>query len=204
MPLETMLVFAATVLPIVCTPGPDILFISSQGLSGRTSQALRATLGVLAGYVAHAVLSALGVAAVVAASPVLFELLRWVGVAYLVYLAGQMIRSALRSHGQSFRADADGSALVRRGFLTSFLNPKGLMVYFAILPNFMTPSLGIALQALTLSSIFIGMCAVMYSIVAVSVASMGRHGSFSERRRRYVEGTAGGLLVFAASQLALG
>jgi threonine/homoserine/homoserine lactone efflux protein len=80
MQLGTMLVFAATVMPLVCTPGPDILFVASQGLSGGTTAAMRANLGVLVGYLMHAILAAFGVAAVVAASPVLFEILRWVGV----------------------------------------------------------------------------------------------------------------------------
>src|SRR5258705_11399901 len=129
----TMLVFAATVLPLVCPPGPDILFVASQGLSGGARAAMRANLGVLLGYAMHALLAAFGVAAVVAASPLLFEILRWVGVVYLVYLAVKLIRSAL--HPGHLRlaetpalAETPGGALVRRGFLTSFLNPKGLMV----------------------------------------------------------------------------
>jgi threonine/homoserine/homoserine lactone efflux protein len=143
---ETMLVFAATVMPLVCTPGPDILFVASQGLSGGTTAAMRANLGVLLGYSMHALLAAFGVAAVVAASPVLFEILRWVGVAYLAYLAMKLIRSAMRP-GRLALAATPNNALVRRGYLTSFLHPKGLMVYFAILPNFITSGEDVALQS---------------------------------------------------------
>jgi threonine/homoserine/homoserine lactone efflux protein len=198
----TMLVFAATVLPLVCTPGPDILFIASQGMSGGPRAAMRANLGVLLGYSMHALLAVLGVAALVAASPVLFEILRWVGVAYLAYLATGLIRSAIRP-GHLSLAESPGKAPVRRGFLTSFLNPKGLMVYFAILPNFMTPSDGVALQAAVLSGIFIALCGIIYSAAGLVVASMARRGSFSDRRRRCVEGAAGGLLIFAAGRLAV-
>lgn len=197
-----MLVFAATVLPLVCTPGPDILFIASQGMSGGPRAAMRANLGVLLGYSMHALLAVLGVAALVAASPVLFEILRWVGVAYLAYLATGLIRSAIRP-GHLSLAESSGNAPVRRGFLTSFLNPKGLMVYFAILPNFMTPSDGVALQAAVLSGIFIALCGIIYSAAGLVVASMARRGSFSDRRRRCVEGAAGGLLIFAAGRLAV-
>jgi threonine/homoserine/homoserine lactone efflux protein len=197
----TMLVFAATVMPLVCTPGPDILFIASQGLSGGAGAAMRANLGVLLGYAMHALLAAFGVAALVAASPVLFEILRWVGVAYLTYLAIGLIRSALHP-GRLSLAETPGNALIRRGFLTSFLNPKGLMVYFAILPNFMTASDGIAIQAVVLSAIFIALCGTIYSAVGFVVASMARRGSFSDRRRRYVEGAAGALLIFAAGRMA--
>jgi threonine/homoserine/homoserine lactone efflux protein len=197
-----MLVFAATVMPLVCTPGPDILFVASQGLSGGTGAAMRANLGVLLGYVMHAVLAAFGVAAVVAASPVLFEILRSVGVVYLACLAIKLIRSAIRP-GHLALAKTPGNAMVRRGFLTSFLNPKGLMVYFAILPNFIMSSDGVALQAVVLSAIFITLCGIIYSAVGFAVCSMARSGSFSDRRRRYVEGAAGALLIFAAGRLAV-
>ena len=166
----TMLVFAATVMPLVCTPGPDILFVASQGLSGGTTAAMRANLGVLVGYLMHAILAAFGVAAVVAASPVLFEILRWVGVAYLAYLAIKLIRSAMHP-GRLALAPTPNNALVRRGFLTSFLNPKGLLVYFAILPNFMTSGEGVALQAAVLSAIFIALCGIIYSVVGFMTAT---------------------------------
>ena len=89
------IVFAATVLPLVCTPGPDLIYIVAQALAGGRPAALRANAGVILGYVAHALLAALGVAALVAASSILFEALRWCGVAYLAYLAARMIRSAI-------------------------------------------------------------------------------------------------------------
>jgi threonine/homoserine/homoserine lactone efflux protein len=197
-----MLLFAATVLPLVCTPGPDIIFVASQGLSGGPRAAMRANLGVLLGYLMHAVLAAFGVAALVAASPVLFEILRWVGVVYLAYLAIKLIRSALHP-GHLSLAVTPGNALVRRGFLTSFLNPKGLMVYFAILPNFMTSGDGVALQAAVLSAIFIALCGIIYGAVGLVVASIARRGSFGDRRRRCVEGAAGALLIFAAGRLAV-
>jgi threonine/homoserine/homoserine lactone efflux protein len=197
-----MLVFAATVLPLVCTPGPDILLVASQGLSGGPRAAMRANFGVLLGYAMHALLAAFGVAAVVAASPLLFEILRWAGVVYLAYLALKLIRSALHP-GQLSLAPTPGNALVWRGFLTSFLNPKGLMVYFAILPNFMTAGDGVALQAAVLSAIFIAMCGVIYGAVGLAVSSIARSGGFSDHRRRCVEGAAGVLLIFAAGRLAV-
>jgi threonine/homoserine/homoserine lactone efflux protein len=105
--------------------------------------------------------------------------------------------------GRLALAATPNNALVRRGFLTSFLNPKGLMVYFAILPNFVTSGEGVALQAAVLSAIFIALCGIIYSAVGFVVSSIARRGSFSDRRRRYVEGAAGALLIFAAGRLAV-
>lgn len=77
------------------------------------------------------------------------------------------------------------------------------MVYFAILPNFITPGDNIALQALVLSAIFIALCGVVYGAVGLVVASIAQRGSFSDRRRRCAEGAACALLIFAAGRLAV-
>ncbi|TNH42712.1 LysE family translocator [Photorhabdus luminescens] len=201
MQLENLLIFAATVLPLICTPGPDIIFVASQGLSAGKSAALRANAGVISGYCLHSILGALGVTAIVATSPILFEVIRWVGVVYLAYLAVQMFRSAMRPGKIIFSSSSVKTSLTK-GFLTSFLNPKGLLIYFAILPNFITADSNYMLQSIILSAIFITTCALIYGLIGVIIASMGQKGSFSDRRRRWAEGVAAGLLCLAAGHLA--
>ena len=201
MDIATALLFSATVLPLIATPGPDLLFIASQAISGNAGAGLRATAGVCAGYVIHSLLVALGLAAIIAASPGLFEALRWIGVAYLIYLASQLIRSALKSGNVSLRS-ASRTAPFKRGFLTAALNPKGMMIYFAILPQFMRGGESAGWQALMLSAIFIALCGLFYTVLSVVIAATGRSGGWSDRRRRYVEGVSGGFLVIAAGKLA--
>jgi threonine/homoserine/homoserine lactone efflux protein len=197
------IVFAATVLPLVCTPGPDLIYIVAQALAGGRPAALRANAGVILGYVAHALLAALGVAALVAASSILFEALRWCGVAYLAYLAARMIRSAIGGENISLNPAASPASLTK-GFMTSFFNPKGLLVFLAILPNFMTSSEGIAQQAVVLSGIFISLCALIYGTVGYVVAAVGRVGTVRASYQRAIEGIAGSLLAFAAVNMARG
>lgn len=86
--------------------------------------------------------------------------------------------------------------------MTSFLNPKGLLVYFAILPNFMRPDEPVAAQAFALSAVFIGLCAIVYGAVGIVLASVGRCGTPSDRARRVTEAGAGLLLPFAAARMA--
>jgi threonine/homoserine/homoserine lactone efflux protein len=200
MQTSTLLLFAATVLPLICTPGPDMLFIASQAIGGAPA-GLRATAGVCAGYVVHSLLVALGLAALIAASPLLFEALRWTGVAYLAWLACRLLRSAMQSGAPQVSA-ATAARPFRRGFLTAALNPKGMMVYFAILPQFMHGGDPPAGQALLLSAIFIGLCGLVYAALSVALASAGRAGGLSERKRRWVEGVSGGCLIVAAGRLA--
>src|SRR6516162_3029401 len=107
------IVFAATVLPLVCTPGPDLIYIAAQALAGGRKAALRANAGVILGYVTHAVLAAFGVAALVSASPILFEALRWCGVAYLAYLAIRMIRSAIHGGGVALNPNSAPASLAK-------------------------------------------------------------------------------------------
>lgn len=162
---------------------------------------MRANVGVIAGYVAHAVLGALGVAAVVATSPSLFEALRWTGIAYLSYLAIQMLRSALKPGNLALHASPRPASLCK-GFLTSFLNPKGLMVYFSILPNFMTVGDDVAVQALALSAVLVALCAVVYGMVGYVVAASGASGGVNGRARRIIEGFAVGMLALVAVHVA--
>jgi threonine/homoserine/homoserine lactone efflux protein len=199
---HTLLLFSATVLPLVCTPGPDILFIASQAMSGGTPAGLRATTGVLLGYCVHSFLVALGLAAVVAASPVLFEAIRWVGITYLVYLASKLIRAALRS-GELVVSQGQVTNQLYKGFLTSLLNPKGMMVYVAILPQFMDRHGGNAtLQAVLLSAAFMFWCAIVYAAVSLTLGRVGRR-RLSDRRRRMIDGSAGGMVLVAAGFMAL-
>jgi threonine/homoserine/homoserine lactone efflux protein len=196
----TLLLFFITVFPLICTPGPDILFTASQGLSKGRAAALRAVAGVLLGYTAHAVLSAFGVAALVTASPFLFSLLKWAGVVYLGFLAGQMLYSACQRKTE-IHLNAAHSASIWRGFFTSFLNPKGLLMYFAVLPQFISPDGNAAVQALMLSALFIVGCGLVYSVVGLLAARA--HGSHvSDRLRRRLESVAGLLLAGAAIKIA--
>ncbi|WP_350326850.1 LysE family translocator [Pectobacterium aroidearum] len=202
MEMHVLLLFAATVLPLVCTPGPDLIYIASQAVSGGTSAGLRSTTGVIIGYCVHSLLVALGLAAIVTASPVLFEAIRWTGIGYLVYLAYKLIRAALRPGGIAI-SEQQVKGQLYKGFLTSLLNPKGMMIYIAILPQFMNQqSDNITYQAFILSAIFMFLCAVIYSIASVILGHMG-NGKLSDLRRRQIDGVAGGMILIAASFIAL-
>ncbi|RAO78091.1 LysE family translocator [Dyella jiangningensis] len=202
MDTHTLSLFAITVLPLICAPGPDMLFIVSQAMSGSTLAGWRATSGVCAGYIVHSLLVAFGLAAVVAASPLIFESLRWAGVAYLGYLAFQLLRSASKPQATRLARERAANPF-GRGFLTAALNPKGMMIYFAILPQFMRHDQPAAEQALLLSAIFIGLCALVYTTLSIIVAAgRGKAGVLDDRRRRCIEGVSGGVLIAAAAKLA--
>lgn len=201
MSTHTLILFAFTVLPLICTPGPDMLFIASQAVSGSAWKGLRATAGVCAGYLVHSLLVAVGLAAIITASALVFAILRWAGVAYLAFLALQLLHSAMKP-GQQRIAEQREPSPFRRGLLTAVLNPKGMLIYFAILPQFMHHDGSAALQAVVLSAIFIGLCGLVYTVLSLVLAATRSRGSISDRRRRWVEGVSGGMLAVAATRLA--
>jgi hypothetical protein len=133
-------------------------------------------------------LASLGVAALVAASPILFETLRWCGVAYLAYLAIRMIRSAIGGESISLNPNAPPASLTK-GFITSFFNPKGLLVYLAILPNFMNATEGIAQQAVLLRE----SSSVSARLSTVPSASSWLPSAVSAPSERHISGSSKGL-----------
>ena len=91
--MSVYLLFALTVIPLIFTPGPDMLFILSQVLGTGAKAGIMATLGVCSGYLVHSVLVALGIAAIIVSFPILFDTIRWLGIAYLLFLAFTLIKS---------------------------------------------------------------------------------------------------------------
>ncbi|WZB61048.1 LysE family transporter [Achromobacter xylosoxidans] len=98
-------------------------------MSTGTAAGFRATAGIILGYCVHSLLVALGLAAVVAASPLLFEIIRWTGISYLVFLAAKLVRASMRPGGLQASRERVKDQLYK-GFLTSLLNPKGMLVYW--------------------------------------------------------------------------
>lgn len=162
-PIHEALLFAGLALLMVLSPGPNMVYVVSRSVSqGRRAGAL-SVLGVAAGFLVHAVAAAAGVTAVLLAVPLAYDLLKWAGAAYLLWLAGQALRpgSPTPFEPRSMPPDSAGK-LVLMGFLTNALNPKIAVFYLSVFPQFVVPAHGsVFLQGLTLGLIQI---AVSFSV----------------------------------------
>ncbi len=137
--LLTLLAFIPAALALNLTPGADMMFCLGQGLRSGRGAAVAASAGITAGCMVHVVLAGLGLGAVVAALPGLFDVIRWVGVGYLLYLAWGAWR------GRQVAADGvpvPAARAFRAGFIVNLTNPKVILFVLAFIPQFVVPEAG--------------------------------------------------------------
>ncbi|NUP63118.1 MAG: LysE family translocator [Nonomuraea sp.] len=208
MPLDGHLLALFTVTTIVAMimPGPDMLFVLGCGMRGGARAGLLATAGVATSEAVHVAVAAAGLAALFAAVPVAFTVVRVAGAAYLIYLGVRMLRN--RKGGLSEMPETGGGMSGRRaylsGLLTNLLNPKMVTFTIAFLPQFINPALGqVWLQFAVLGAILIALEFVVDGAVGVLA---GRIGGWLRRKaaaRRRVEVATGGLFIGLGLKLAV-
>ena len=204
MTLKILLIFAVTELLMSMTPGPAVLLVVSQGMRFGFTSSIRGTLGILTGNAIYFALSAAGLGALLLASATLFEIIRWVGVAYLVYVGLRM----LISKGDAQAAEDRSTSLRRRslklfsqGLLTQLSNPKAIVFFTALLPQFVTPGHHVFRQFLVLGITSISVefpVLLVYGLIAdrgISLIPKGRLSALPER-------VAGAFLIGAGIGLA--
>ena len=203
--LTVAYVVLATALAVA--PGPDVLFVVANGMRHKVKGAIASALGIGCGSVFHAIAAALGISAVVAASPVAFETLRYAGAAYLLYLGVQALRS-WANHADTpspHNAPIEISLwdVFRRGLITNILTPKVVVFYLALLPQFVSVELGnIGLQIFLLGSIH-NVIGVTF-LVGVGLAAGKASGWVAQTGfGRWMDGIAGVFFIGLAMRLAL-
>ncbi len=134
-----LLAFVPAALAMNLTPGADMMFCLGQGLRTGPRAAMAASAGVSAGVMAHVVLAGLGLGALVAALPWLFDAIRWIGVAYLLWLAWGAFRGIEVAEQAS---DPGARRSFRTGFLVNLTNPKIILFVLAFIPQFIAPQAG--------------------------------------------------------------
>ncbi|MBF9128555.1 LysE family translocator [Plantactinospora sp. S1510] len=208
MPIDQHLLVAFTLTTIIAmvSPGPDMLFVLGCGMRGGPRAGLLATAGVATSEAVHVAVAAAGLAALFAAVPTAFTVVRIVGGAYLIYLGVQMIRH--RKSEQSELPVVGGGISGRRaylsGMLTNLLNPKMVTFTIAFLPQFINPQLGqVWAQFAILGTILIVLEFIVDGTVGVLA---GRIGGWLRRRqaaRRRIDTATGGVFIGLGVRLAV-
>lgn len=202
--------FLATEVALSLSPGPAVLLVISQALRGGATRGIRSALGILAANALWFTLSALGVGAAVLAAGDLFLAIRWRGAAYLVYLAFRSAWAAFHpadrhksdaQHASPDRLPGGPGRDLLRGFLLQMTNPKALIFFVAILPQFIDPAERVEPQMLILGATSI---AAEFPVLALYAALASRAGRSTQNRRwvRTIDLAVALLLLAAAGGVA--
>jgi threonine/homoserine/homoserine lactone efflux protein len=195
--------FVVTECVLSLTPGPAVLFVLSQALRHGGRRSLWANLGILSGNAFYFLLSAAGLGTLLIASHELFTAVKWGGAAYLIYLGLRLILSPGHLQpAQETTTVRRGWGILRQGFVLQAANPKALLFFVALLPQFIDPSGDVPRQVglLAVSSSAVEFLVLAgYGLAAGKLAGWARRPSVA----RATDRVAGSLLVGAGVSLGL-
>lgn len=204
-----LLLFCLATLTLNATPGVDMLLTITRTLQSGARAGIAAALGINAGCVVHALAAAFGLAALLAVSATAFAAVKWIGAAYLLWLAIGMWRAAWHPGGTA--ADATAGPKVERsvwqdfrvGFVTNVLNPKVALFFLAFIPQFIAPGTpNKTLAFLGLGTLFICI-STPFLLAVVALMLKLRRLPRSPRSVRWLNGIGGSLFAVLAVRLAL-
>jgi threonine/homoserine/homoserine lactone efflux protein len=190
-------------MALTVAPGPDNIFVLTQGIARGRRAAIVTALGMCSGVTVHTTAAALGISAIFYSSALAFNLIKFAGAAYLLYLAFRTLkeRSSVRLSG------ADNSppmALYKRGFIMNVLNPKVAMFFLAFLPQFVNPSEGpIPLQMLLLGFTFMAQAVVIFTMIGYFSGSIGDYILSRPKIARRFDWLTAGVFASLGIKLAL-
>lgn len=165
MPDIALFLVASALLAVA--PGPDIVYVLTRGIAQGRKAGFAAALGFATGCIFHTLLAALGVAALIRSSPLAFDLVRYAGAAYLIWIGIQALR-----HASSFALTEGGESkaywtIFKQSVLGNALNPKVTLFFLSFLPQFVNTEAGnVGAQMLLLGVVFMAVTVVVFGAVA--------------------------------------
>ncbi|WP_410623696.1 LysE family translocator [Amycolatopsis sp. cmx-8-4] len=195
----TYLLFVFLMLVV---PGPDTALVLKNSLAGGRRGGVLTALGIGSGNLAQGLAAALGLSAVIVRSEPVFEALRWAGAGYLGYLGVKALVAAWRGDYRALAAGTPrGERRWREGFLCNLTNPKVLVFYLSMLPQFLTPDSTVA-ESLVLAGT-VGVLATLWQLVIVAGVHRIRAWLLRRRVRRTLDGVTGAALLGFGAALAV-
>ena len=173
-PTNELLLFAGAAFLMVLSPGPNMLYLISRSICQGRKAGIISLLGVVAGFFVHMLAAAVGLTALLLVVPLAYEVLKWMGAAYLLWLAWQAVRPDARSPFAARDLPPDSARkLFVMGFLTNVLNPPVAMFYLSVLPQFVAPERGsVFLQSIAFGCTQIAISFSVNLLIALFAAGM--------------------------------
>lgn len=205
MPISNLILFLTTAVVMICTPGPDIIYVSTRGIAQGRNVALLSTLGVCIGYIAHTALAVLGLSALLQASTTAFEIVRYAGACYLLYLGIRTLlskESLIPANNES--KPVERGKIVWQGVITSILNPKGILFFVAFLPQFVDAHSGqVPLQMLVYGLSFTILCLLIYGMIGYFAGGLGNKLARQPRVADFMKWFSGSVLIGLGLRMAI-
>ncbi|MCM2401304.1 LysE family translocator [Rhizobium sp. S153] len=172
--LPAILAFALICLGMVVTPGPNMIYLVSRSICQGPAAGLVSLGGVALGFVFYMLMSALGITVLIMAVPFAYDVLKFAGAAYLLWMAWQALKPGGRSPFQVRDLPKDSPRkLFVMGLVTNLLNPKAAVLYLSLLPQFVDPAKGsVLLQSVVLGSTQIAISVTVNSMIALMAGSI--------------------------------
>src|SRR5215467_10884060 len=205
-PTGHLLAFALLSFALIVIPGPNVMFVISRSLQLGRAAGVGTAFGGQAGVYLQVVAVAFGIGALVEQSVAVFTAIKLAGAAYLVYLGVQAVRRR-RSLAEALGVTAAKKTplqIVRDGFLVGVTNPKVIVFFAAVLPQFVDRATGhVPLQMLVLGAVFIAIAAVSDSTWALAAGTARAWLGRSPRRLELIGGTGGLVMIGIGASLAI-
>lgn len=202
--LADLFLFVSALVAVYLLPGPDMALVISASAYRGAKSGLLVAVGLAISRTAHVTLSALGLAALFHAHPLLFDGVRWLGAGYLLYLAWKVLGAGERDPANDASDAGQGWVAVRRGLMTNLLNPKALMFCGFLLPQFVSEKQDLAAQYLLLGTLLVGVGFAFDVVYALAAARLARSFAAAGPVQRASRFMFSGVFGFAALRLAVG
>lgn len=195
--------FVAALVTVYLLPGPDMAMVVSTSAMSDEKDGLLVALGLAASRAFHVTLSAIGLAAAFKTHPVLFDMVRWVGAAYFVWIAWKIVRSGKGSASANKIEAHTGMAALQRGFLTNLVNPKAFMFCALLLPQFISVQAPLFPQYALLGSILVGIGFIFDVIFAVVADRFAKKFEGAKAVQKIAKAVFASVFLIAAIRLAV-
>ena len=203
MTATTLFYFLCASAALTIAPGPDSIFVMTQGITRGRKPAIVAALGMCSGVSVHTIMAAFGISALFHSSLLAFNIVKYAGAAYLLYLAYKTLRERSSIHLAQVEELPMG-AMFKRGFVMNVLNPKVAMFFLAFLPQFAAPGTEhLPLQMLLLGLVFMLQAVVIFCLVGYFAGSIGQFILARPKVAKYFDWLTAGIFASLGVRLAL-
>ena len=196
--------FLLTSLVVVLVPGTGVIYTVSTGLMLRWRASIAAALGCTAGIIPHLTASILGLSAILHMSASVFQVLKYAGSLYLLYLAWSMWQDKGALKFDQTERKNDAIHIILKGILINILNPKLTIFFFAFLPQFISPdSVSTTTQMVGLSAVFMGMTFVIFALYGIFASGISTYLIHSPKAIKRMQRSFAVIFAALAIKLAL-